>query len=124
MRQNWAEWATLAVSVVAVVAIIGVLVFDGVFADAGPPEPSVELGLEAPYQTATGWIVPATVSNDGGDAAEAVVLRASAIVAGVEEEAEVTLDYLPAGTEVDVSFGFSAEPDGEVTVQTIGFRLP
>lgn len=124
MRQNWAEWAVLAVSVVAVLAIIGVLVFDGLFADTGPPEPVVEINAGAAYETATGWIVPATVTNAGGEAAEELVLRASASVAGDEEESEVTLDYLPAGTDVEIAFGFSAEPDGEVTVQTIGFRLP
>lgn len=124
MRQNWAEWATLAVSVVAVVGVIGALTLDGIFTDAGPPEPVVELQADAAYQTETGWIVPGTVSNDGGEAAEAIVLRATASVAGSEEESEITLDYLPAGTRVEVSFGFSAEPDGEVTVQTVGFRLP
>lgn len=124
MRQNWAEWATLAISVVAVVGIVGVLAVDGIFADAGPPEPVVELGVDAAYEMDTGWVVPATVTNDGGAAAEAIVMRATASVEGSEEESDITIDYLPAGTRVEVSFGFSAEPDGEVMVQTIGFRLP
>lgn len=124
MRQNWAEWAALAVSVIAVVGIVGVLVVDGIFTDEGPPEPVVELQVAAGYETAAGWILPATITNDGDEAAESVVLRATTSIAGAEEESELTIDYLPAGTHVDVSFGFSAEPDGEVTVQTVSFRLP
>jgi uncharacterized protein (TIGR02588 family) len=55
---------------------------------------------------------------------EALVLRGTAEIGGEAEESELTVDFLPAGTEVDVTFGFSAEPDGEVSVQVIGFRLP
>jgi len=33
-------------------------------------------------------------------------------------------DCWSAGTDVEISFGLGAEPDGEVAVQTIGFRLP
>ena len=57
-----------------------------------------------------------------GDRAREV--RGTATIAGDEEESELTVDYLPAGTSVEVSIGFSAEPDGEVTVQVVGFRLP
>ncbi|CAN5162006.1 hypothetical protein BH23CHL9_BH23CHL9_00760 [soil metagenome] len=124
MRQNWAEWAVLSVSVVAVAAVVGFLAFDGIANEERPPEPVVEIEADAAYETATSWIVPATVTNDGDETAEALLLRATATVAGETEESELMLDYLPAGTQVDISFGFSAEPDGEVTVRTIGFRLP
>ena len=124
MRQNWAEWFVLALSVIAVTAIVGILVFDGIANEERPPEPVVEIQADAAYETATSWIVPATVTNEGDEAAEALLLRATATVGGEIEESDLTLDYLPAGTQVEISFGFSAEPDGEVTVRTIGFRLP
>jgi uncharacterized protein (TIGR02588 family) len=123
-RQNWAEWAVLTVSVIAVTGIIAVLLIDGLVNEARPPQPLVEIHVDDAYETATGWIVPTTVINEGDEVAEELILRASAIVGGEQQESEVTLDYLPAGTRVEVSFGFSAQPDGEVTVQTIGFRLP
>lgn len=124
MRQNWLEWVALAVSVLAVIGVVGFLVVDGFQDEGRPPLPIVEILAGKAHETDHGWLVPATVTNGGDSAAEALVLRATAEVGGESEEAEVTVDYLPAGTEVDVTFGFSAAPDGEVSVQVIGFRLP
>ena len=124
MRRNWVEWLALAISVAAIVGVVGFLAVDGL-TDAGrPPEPRVELVPDAAYGTSSGWIVPATVTNDGDRPAVALVLRATATVGGSEEESEVTIDFLPPGTDVEISFGFSAEPDGDVTITTVGFRLP
>ena len=124
MRQNWVEWVALAISALAVIGVVGFLVVDGLGDEGQPPTPIVELRRSEAYATDHGWILPATVTNDGDRAAEALVLRATATVAGGEEESELTVDYLPAGTSVEVSIGFSAEPEGEVTVQVVGFRLP
>ncbi len=124
MRQNWLEWVALVVSVVAVIGVVGFLLVDGLRDEGAPPNPIVELHIDQAYATDYGWIVPATVTNGGDEAAEALVLRATAIVAGAEEESELAVDYLPAGTAVEISFGFSAEPEGTPAVQVIGFRLP
>lgn len=124
MRQNWLEWVALVVSALAVSAVVGFLVVDGV-RDAGrPPVPVVEVHLDRAYETPHGWVVPATLRNDGDSAAEALVLRATATVDGSAEESETDVDYLPAGTNVEVSFGFSGEPARGVEVQIVGFRLP
>ena len=124
MRQNWLEWVVLGVSVTAVAGLVGFLVIDGL-TDAGrPPEPVITLQTEEAYDIGEGWILPAMATNEGDAAAEALALRATATVDGVEEDSEVTVDYLPAGTDVEFSFGFSGEPDGDVTVSIVGFRLP
>lgn len=124
MRQNWVEWVALLVSGVLVLSVAGFLVVDGLRDEGQPPEPMVMLRPDEAYATDHGWVVPATVANRGDIAAEALVLRATVTIDGAEEESELTVDYLPAGTEVEVSFGFSGQPDGEVSVQTVGFRLP
>ena len=124
MPRNWVEWVALGISIAAIVGIVGFLVVDGLTDADRPPEARVELQLDAAYETSTGWIVPATVTNDGDRPAEALVLRATATVEGSEEESEVTIDYLPSGTDVEISFGLSAEPEGEVTVTVVSFRLP
>lgn len=124
MRQNWLEWVALAVSVIAIAALIGFLVIDGLVDEGRPPAPRVTLRVAEAYAIESGWLVPATISNDGDEAAEAVDLVATATVAGEEEEATISVDYLPAGTDVEITFGFSGEPEGEVAVQVVGFRLP
>ena len=124
MRGNWLEWAALVISVVAVIGVVGFLLVDGLRDEGEPPNPTVELQIDQAYATDHGWIVPATVTNGGDEAAEALVLRATATVAGAEEESELTVDYLPAGTAVEISFGYSAEPEGTPAVQVVGFRLP
>jgi len=124
VRQNWLEWVVLAMSAAAVVGLVGFLLVDGITDQGRPPVPVVELMADAAYDIPGAWILPATVSNDGDEAAEELVLRATATVEGIEEDSEVTIDYLPPGTDVEISFGLSAEPDDEVTVTTVGFRLP
>jgi uncharacterized protein (TIGR02588 family) len=124
MRSNWLEWTVLGVSVVVLVAVVGFLVVDGLVDEGRPPEPVVTLRPQEAYDGEHGWYLPATVANRGDSAAEAVLLRAVASVGDDVEEAEVTIDYLPSGTEVEVTFTFSAEPDGDVTVRPLGFRLP
>jgi hypothetical protein len=64
------------------------------------------------------------VSNGGDEAAEAVVLEAGATVDGREEISELEVNFLPAGTAVEVAFGFSARPSGDVVVRLVGFRVP
>lgn len=125
MRQNWVEWVVLGISASAVMLLVGFLFVDGITDEGSPPQPRVELKVDEAYlATGGGWILPATVTNDGDRAAEALDLRATATVDGVEEESEVSIDFLPPGTDVEISFGLSGEPDGEVTVTTVGFRLP
>ena len=124
MRQNWLEWVVLGISAAAVIGLVGFLLVDGVTDEARPPVPVVELQMDAAYDVPGGWILPATVTNEGDGAAEALVLRATGTVGGAEEESETSIDFLPAGTDVEISFGFSGQPDGDVSVSTVGFRLP
>lgn len=124
MRQNWLEWVVLAISAIGLVGLVGFLLVDGITDEARPPEPVVMLHVDRAYEVVDGWILPATVTNDGDKAATGLILRATASVGGADEESEITIDFLPPGTDVDVSFGFSALPDGAVGVVPVGFRLP
>lgn len=119
--RNKVEWVVLVISVVAVIGIVGFLALHGLSDRGRPPEPVVKLHRHEAYVAPTGWFLPATASNNGDQSAEAVTLLATATVDGVEEEAEVTIDYLPSGTQVKVTFGFSAEPEGEIEVRVTGF---
>lgn len=123
MKRNAVEWLVLVASVLAIVALVGLLVAEGL-RESEPPAPTVELRLDEARQAPSGWIVPATVSNAGDRAAQAVVIEATATIAGSEETSELEVDFLPAGSSVEVAFAFSAAPDGEIAVRLVSFREP
>lgn len=124
MRRNWLEWFVLALSMGAILAVATVLLLDGVGGASDPPDPRVELRMEEARESEVGWILPATVTNQGDQAAEAITLEATAMVDGEEETSEVSIDFLPADSEVDVEIGFSGPPESEVQVRLVGQRLP
>lgn len=122
-QRNAVEWVVLVTSVIAIVGVVGVLVVEGLREQA-PANPRIELRQDAARLGEAGWILPADISNAGDEAAVAVLLEASARVAGENETSQLQVDYLPAGTTVEVAFAFSTEPEGEVSVRLLSFRLP
>ena len=122
-RRNIVEWMVLAASIVAIATLVAAIVVTGLN-EARPAEPRVELRLAEARSNELGWLVPATVRNDGDESAQSVVLEITASVGGQEESSEIEVPFLPAGSEVDVAFAFSAEPESELTVRLVGFQLP
>lgn len=123
MKRNVVEWSVLAVSIAAIVLLVAVLVVEGL-SEGRPADPTVSLGTAEARQGSLGWIVPATVANSGDEPMEGVVLEASATVAGAQETSELQVDFLPAGTEVEIAFAFSGQPTDEVSVRLVGYRVP
>lgn len=123
MKRNAIEWLVLLASVAGIVVLVGTLVVVGL-TETQPADPQIELHTAEARQGTLGWLLPATLSNGGDEAVEAVLLEATARVAGTEEKSELEVDFLPAGTNVEVSFSFSAQPDGEVSVRLVGYRVP
>lgn len=124
MRKNWVEWLALGVSVAAIAIVVGLLVLEGVTGGRTRAVPVAALDTDGGYATDVGWVVPAVVRNDGDAPAERVVLEASARVDGERQVSSLEVDFLPAESEVELAFGFSAEPEGEVTVRIVGFQVP
>ena len=123
IRRNVVEWVVLGVSVLAIAAVVLTLVLEGLNENA-PADPRIVLRAGEARQGALGWIVPGTVTNGGDEAAESVVIEATATVEGEEESVEVEIDFLPSGTEVEVSFTFSSQPQGDIAAQLLSFRSP
>ncbi len=123
MRQNVLEWAALAISAVAIGLVAVLLVVEGL-GSTSAADPGLTLRAEEGRAVALGWSVPGTMSNTGNDPAEAVVVEATAIVDGVEETSEIEVMYLPGGSSVDVEFGFSGRPEGEISARLVGYRVP
>ena len=124
MKRNALEWVGLAISVAALAVLVGLLVADAVSGGSEPPQPAVNLRMDEAYEAPDAFLIPATVGNTGDTSAESVIVEATATVAGEEEISPQEIDFLPADSEVDIAFGFSARPDGDVTVRIVGFRQP
>jgi uncharacterized protein (TIGR02588 family) len=123
MRRNWLERAILVVSVVTIALLVGYLAIDA--ATGGEQaDIAVTAHREEAQTTTVGWEVPVTVRNAGRSPASALTIEASARVAGEEETSDLVLDLLPAGSEVELVAGFSAEPDGEIAFRVIGYESP
>jgi uncharacterized protein (TIGR02588 family) len=122
-RRNLVEWVVLAASVIAIGLLVVALVLSGLN-EKRPADPRVSLHADEARTAEIGWLLPATVSNHGDQTAEAVVFEATATVDGEEEASEIEVAFLPAGSELEVTFAFSAEPESEVTVRLVGFQVP
>ena len=118
------EWVVLAGSALAIVALVGVLLAEGLAGSPDDPDPVVELAMDEGRQATHAWLIPATVTNLGGDAAEDVVIEFRATVAGSEETSELTVAFLPPRSTVELEVGFSAIPEGEVAVRVVGYARP
>ncbi|MGI8929129.1 MAG: hypothetical protein ACR2H0_06670 [Candidatus Limnocylindrales bacterium] len=123
MKRNAVEWAVIIISVLSIAVLVGVLVIEGL-SESRPPNPTIEMRQAEAREGALGWIVPVTVNNDGDQAAEAVVIEASATIDGETESSEQEINFLPAGSEVELAFAFSAVPEGDVTFRLVGYRVP
>jgi len=123
MRRNWLEWLILVVSVAAIAALVGYLTIQAVSGNA-PVDIAIEPRRAEARTTSAGWELPVTVRNAGGAPAVSVAIEATASVAGQAETSEVVLDLLAPGSDADLVMGFSAEPEGEVTLRLIGYESP
>ena len=124
MRGNWLEWAVFIVSTAVLVLLVGYLAIAG-FTGGGTA--SIRAEVDAAAATTGpggGWLIPVVVRNDGGTAAVSIVVEGTATVSGAEEVSELTIDVLPAESEVEVVLGFGGEPDGEVDLRVVGFETP
>jgi uncharacterized protein (TIGR02588 family) len=123
MKRQVLEWAVLAISIVAIVGLAAVLVVEGLD-ESQPPDPQVVLHGDQARESDLGWILPATVTNNGDQAAEAVVIEATGTVEGEEESSEIEIPFLPAGSSIEMAFAFGGPPEGDITTRLVSYRIP
>src|SRR5918994_7226311 len=120
MRKNPVEWVILAASIGALLVVTGILLAEALGGET-PADPVVTLREGEAVSGADGWLLPATITNNGGDEAASLTVEATADVAGMTEVSAVTVDYLAGGSSVEVTFGFSDRPAGQVEVRVVSF---
>jgi len=124
MKRNALEWAILVVSLTAILGVVAFLVFETISDGGRPAEVDATADPSRAEDTASGWLVPIRVYNDGGSAAIGIVVEVTATIGGVEEVSELTVDVLAGGSEVELKAGFSGAPNGALVVRIVGLETP
>jgi uncharacterized protein (TIGR02588 family) len=115
------EWVAVAVSALAIATLVALLVYDGTTRRG---EPELVIVLEAPIESERRFVVPLLVENHGGVAAGSVEIEVALTANGRElETGAVTLDFVPAGSEVEAAVVFTEDPArGRLEARVLGFQ--
>ncbi len=118
------EWLVAGLGAGLVLATLGFLIQHSQTRDQTPPAVRVEPAAAVPV--ATGFLVAFTAYNDGDTPAAQIPIEGVLVgAAGPAERAEITLDLLPARSEMTGGLFFSRAPEaGELTVRALGFTEP
>lgn len=123
-RRSPAEWTTFGIATVIVAAIAGLVVWDWLTAQNQPPILTVSQ-TGAVRTVADQFYVPFTITNSGGETAEAVQVMADLQLNGEEETGEQQIDFLSAGETAEGAFIFSQNPQqGVLTLRVASYKLP
>ena len=113
-------------------AAIGMAIFAGLFAIIfaqglqGPTAPDLTIEQQRIVQNPGGSLVEFAVRNRSAQTAAAVVIEGKSTGSdGQEVTATVTIDYVPARSEVDAGLIFPGDIRGQqVEIRAVGYRLP
>lgn len=121
---QWIEWLTGLVATLVILCMIAWLIFEAATSTDRPPELSAE--VLAVDKMGSGWRVMIEVRNEGDQAAAAVDVQATlADEQGVVERAQVTFDYVAAGSSSRGGLIFQKDPSTlNLKVVPSGFTEP
>ena len=125
VEKNWLEWVVFGVGLTLVLSTLAYLVYDGATSADSPPEVEVRLG--EPRRGGTGFLVPVTVVNRGGQTAAGVTVEVALEGGGAAEpeRGEFTLAFLPRRGTREGWVVFRSDPrQGRLTARALGFEKP
>jgi uncharacterized protein (TIGR02588 family) len=120
-----AEWIAAAVGLLLVLACAGVLGWHAWKGEAGPPQPSLQVGaIEA--LPGGGFLVRLQVRNAGSQAAADLHVSGE-LRSGdaAPERSQALIDHVPAGSSREAGLYFTQDPrQGSLTLRAEGYRTP
>ncbi len=122
--KNPLEWTVFGIGLVLVLTTLGYLVQESITTHPGPPDVVARLGATVP--SANGYLVPVEVANVGKATAEDVLVPVFLDLAdGKQEEAQLTIAYLPRDSRRDGWISFRNDPrQGTLRLGAIAFEVP
>ncbi len=123
-RPHWIEWVTGLISLAAICAVIGWLIFDIWTSD--DRQPDLVARVVSTEKVTAGWQVVFELRNRATLAAAGVEVSAQLLEqARLVEEADVTFDYVAAGSVSRGAVIFENDPARlALTIRATGFTEP
>ncbi|MUL38600.1 hypothetical protein [Gloeocapsopsis dulcis] len=125
LEKNWLEWIVFAVSLVLVIGTLGYLVYDG--ANTGNSPPSFEFQLGQPQPQQNYFVVSVSITNQGDETAEGVLVEVVLESDGTEQEtAEFEIAFLPRQSTREGWVTFKTDPRtvDQMSARVMGFEKP
>ena len=118
------EWAVGAVGLAIVSTVVGVLLYEAVAGDKGPPELRLTVQSVAPLKQ--GFLVMVRAENIGGEPAARVPIVAEVWAqAKVVESSETQFEHLPPHSSRDAGVFLQQDPRSkEIRLRALGFEEP
>lgn len=122
-KKNWLEWLVFGGSIVLVASLLAYLAYAGAAGGDAPPDLVVELGV--PVQQTQYFSIPLAVTNQGDIPAEDVVVQVTLEGDAKQEQAEVSVTYLPSGGTGEGWATFTSDPrSGTLAARVVGYTTP
>lgn len=124
IQKNALEWTVFAVAAAIVLASVGGLVY--LTTQSGNASPDLEVRALAPQRTASGFMVPVEVRNNGDQTAEEVSVEVRLESDGQTlERSELTFAFVPRHSEREGAAMFSHDPSCcRVEARATSFEKP
>jgi uncharacterized protein (TIGR02588 family) len=124
-QRSVAEWITFSIASSIVAGVVGLVLYSWVKVGNEPPVLTIEQSGKI-RQAAGSFYVPFTLTNKGGETADAVRVTAELQSGGeVTEMGEQQFDFLAGGEAEEGTFLFSRNPqNGKLILRVTGYRKP
>jgi uncharacterized protein (TIGR02588 family) len=124
-QRSFAEWITFSIASLIVASIVGLVLYS--WLKVGDLPPILAIAQSGQIRQAEGnFYVPFTLTNKGGETADAVRVTAELRIDGkVEQRGEQQIDFLAGGEVEEGVFLFSRNPqNGELILRIASYQKP
>ncbi|MBW4694561.1 MAG: TIGR02588 family protein [Lyngbya sp. HA4199-MV5] len=121
-----AEWITFGIASLILAIVVGLVGYTWLDEQQQQP-PLLSILNTEKIRAANGqFYVPFTVTNSGGETAEAVHILAELRIGGaIVETGDLDVDFLSGGEKIEGVFIFSRDPQqGQLTLRVVSYKLP
>ncbi|MEA5533497.1 TIGR02588 family protein [Crocosphaera sp. XPORK-15E] len=124
-KRSSAEWITFSISSLILAGIVGLVCYSWLKVGEHPPILVIERSGNI-RQVEGNFYVPFTLTNKGGETADAVQVTAELRINGeVEESGEQQIDFLSGGEAEEGVFLFSRNPqNGKLILRVASYQKP